>query len=219
VKELYKRGISGILYVTILLGTGLYTKIGFFSVLFVFSALALFEFQRMQKYLSPIPILFLGLLYYQLFTNTLHPMISSGLLYVTLAVNSYLAIRIAVKKAIPLGPIQKSGFTYFYLMSSAFFIVATHTIESTIPMGITLLMYLLIWTNNSFAYLIGKRWGKHLLLPKVSPKKNVGRVPWRCLSLPVGLYSYSTISIGLSALGISTVGPFNNKSGYSRRLN
>ena len=170
-KELYKRGISGILYVTILLGTGLYTKIGFFSVLFVFSALALFEFQRMQKYLSPIPILFLGLLYYQLFTDTLYPMISSGLLYVTLTVNSYLAIRIAVKKAIPLGPIQKSGFTYFYLMSSAFFIVATHTIESTIPMGITLLMYLLIWTNNSFAYLIGKRWGKHLLLPKVSPKK------------------------------------------------
>lgn len=170
-KEIYKRGISGILYVSILLGTGLYTKIGFFCVLFIFSSLAMFEFQRMQKYLSPFPVIFLFLLYYQLFTYTLHPTITTSLLFLTLGVNSYLAILIAIKKPFPLGPIQKSGLTYFYLMSSAFFIVATYSIENAIPMGITLLMYLLIWTNNSFAYLIGKRWGKKLLLPNVSPKK------------------------------------------------
>ena len=33
------------------------------------------------------------------------------------------------------------------------------------------MMYLLIWTNNSFAYVFGKRWGKTLLFPSISPKK------------------------------------------------
>ena len=33
-------------------------------------------------------------------------------------------------------------------------------------------MYLLIWVNNSFAYLFGKRWGKTPLFIKVSPKKS-----------------------------------------------
>jgi phosphatidate cytidylyltransferase len=37
--------------------------------------------------------------------------------------------------------------------------------------GITLSMYFLIWTNNSFAYLAGKKWGKTPLFPEVSPKK------------------------------------------------
>ena len=37
--------------------------------------------------------------------------------------------------------------------------------------GITLSMYFLIWTNNSFAYLFGKKWGKNSLFPEVSPKK------------------------------------------------
>jgi phosphatidate cytidylyltransferase len=32
-------------------------------------------------------------------------------------------------------------------------------------------MFALIWTNNSLAYVFGKRWGKTLLFPSISPKK------------------------------------------------
>lgn len=169
--ELYKRGISGFLYIALLIGTASFSNLIFFVVIFVFSSLALYEFQRMQKNFSPLPFLFLGLLMFQLYTQTIHPFVVKGLLYITLTVNTFLAFRIWVKKPIPLNSFQKRGFSYFYLMSSAFFIAVTTTIESSFSNGITLAMYIMIWTNNSFAFLTGKRWGKHLLIPKVSPKK------------------------------------------------
>jgi phosphatidate cytidylyltransferase len=34
------------------------------------------------------------------------------------------------------------------------------------------LLYFSIWTNNSFAYLFGTNFGKHKLLPSISPKKS-----------------------------------------------
>ena len=32
---------------------------------------------------------------------------------------------------------------------------------------------MLIWTNDTFAYLVGKNFGKHKLFPSVSPKKTI----------------------------------------------
>ncbi|MEL0262206.1 MAG: phosphatidate cytidylyltransferase, partial [Flavobacteriaceae bacterium] len=37
--------------------------------------------------------------------------------------------------------------------------------------GYLLITFILIWTNNSFAYLTGKKWGKTFLFPSISPKK------------------------------------------------
>ena len=55
-------------------------------------------------------------------------------------------------------------------------------------------MYFLIWINNSFAYLSGKKWGKTPLFPEVSPKKT-----WEgfwggalaCILLSVVLYRFN----------------------------
>jgi phosphatidate cytidylyltransferase len=32
-------------------------------------------------------------------------------------------------------------------------------------------VFILIWANDTFAYLVGKTWGKHKLLERISPKK------------------------------------------------
>jgi phosphatidate cytidylyltransferase len=34
-----------------------------------------------------------------------------------------------------------------------------------------IVVYLLIWANDTFAYLVGKTWGKRKLLERISPKK------------------------------------------------
>jgi phosphatidate cytidylyltransferase len=34
-------------------------------------------------------------------------------------------------------------------------------------------IFILIWTNDTFAYIIGKKWGKNKLFERISPKKTI----------------------------------------------
>ena len=45
--------------------------------------------------------------------------------------------------------------------------------ENSYQPFIVLCLVILIWTNDSFAYLVGKNFGKHKLFPSVSPKKTI----------------------------------------------
>ena len=51
--------------------------------------------------------------------------------------------------------------------------------------SIVLLMFVLTWTFDSFAYLVGKKFGKNKILPSISPKKS-GKVFWRLCVLHTG---------------------------------
>lgn len=44
--------------------------------------------------------------------------------------------------------------------------------EMTFNPSIVLLMFVLTWTFDSFAYLVGKKFGKNKILPSISPKKS-----------------------------------------------
>jgi len=87
---------------------------------------------------------------------------------------TYLTYCLFKVKKLPSAPYQKSALSFFYLVGSAYFILATTKLSGLENNYFTLLMYLLIWTNNSFAYLFGKRGEKHTLSFNFT-KKNMGR--------------------------------------------
>ena len=165
------RGLSGILYVALIVSSALLSNLALIIVLSLFSALALFEFQRLLKYKSPIPLLFFILLIYQFYIREIDSNLHLGLLFLCISANLLLAYLLLTKKVFILVPFLKSSFALFYLVASGYFIIATSNIENSVIHGITLYMYLLIWINNSFAYLSGKKWGKTPLFHDVSPKK------------------------------------------------
>lgn len=193
-REITIRSLSGLLYVAIIVSSALFSNLALIGVLFMFSALALFEFQRLLHYKSPVPFLFFGLLAYQLYIDKPLEIMHFGLLTLCILVNILLAVMLIKKKNFVFNPYQKSGLTLFYLISSGYFILATTGFETHWMNGITLCMYFLIWINNSFAYLSGKKWGKTPLFPEVSPKKT-----WEgfwggalaCILLSVVLYRFN----------------------------
>lgn len=170
-KDLIIRSISGLLYAVLIISAALYSDLSFILIIFIFSSLALYEFQRLIQHNSPVPFILFGLIIYQFYNQQLHPYLHLSLIGLSIGTNLLLAYFLFAQKKITLLPIQKSVVTLFYLVASGYFIIATAALSSTLTNGISISMYLLIWINNSFAYLFGKRWGKKLLFPEVSPKK------------------------------------------------
>jgi phosphatidate cytidylyltransferase len=73
---------------------------------------------------------------------------------------------------------QISSFSkYIYLLG---YIILPFLLISKIPFGsdgynplIIIGLFILIWTNDTFAYIVGKSIGKHKLFEKISPKKTI----------------------------------------------
>lgn len=97
-REITIRSLSGLLYVAIIVSSALFSNLALIVVLFIFSALALFEFQRLLHYKSPVPFLFFGLLAYQLYIEKALETLHFSLLTLCVLVNILLAIMLIKKK-------------------------------------------------------------------------------------------------------------------------
>jgi len=68
-KELYIRGISGLLYVALILGSVLFDQLLYTVVILVFSSLAMIEFQGLVNHKSYMPIALVILLVYNFYQS------------------------------------------------------------------------------------------------------------------------------------------------------
>lgn len=78
--------------------------------------------------------------------------------------------------------ISKNKFSFdqvgFVLLSSLYVGFGFHFLisargDSTNGLLLVFFLLFLIWTTDSAAYFVGKRWGKHKLWPEISPKKTI----------------------------------------------
>ncbi|MEK9517417.1 MAG: phosphatidate cytidylyltransferase [Flavobacteriaceae bacterium] len=199
-RELYIRGISGLLYVALILGSVFYDQLIFTLVILIFSGLAMIEFQRLVEHKSYMPIALVILLVYNFYQSKIDsPELKYPLLSVFMA-HVFLMYWLFSKKAIQLGYLSKTLLTLFYIGLGCFFIIAlVGNADQFQPKNI-LLFFVLIWINNSFAYLIGKKLGKTPLFSRVSPKKTwegcFGGLVFSLITASVFQYFYSDQSIG-----------------------
>ena len=170
-KEIYIRSISGILYATSIL-VGLFNNQTTFSIIIlIFSILALIEFQRLITYKSYFAIALLILLVYNFYKSHID---HSSLIYLLIAnftSHFFLLYKLLKNQKIKFKYITKSILSSIYVSLGCFFIIAlAGTAESYNPIEV-FLFYMLVWVNNSFAFLIGKKIGKRPLFKSISPKK------------------------------------------------
>lgn len=201
-KEIYIRALSGFIYIALFL-LALYSENLLIALLFVFGFICLVEFNKLIKLKSIVPYIIFVLLFgifgfWQVLMNTNKGFDeATQILHVlTIFVQLILIKDLFSEKHIPLFQSKRFIITTFYLTSSFIFLVLIADFYSNYNPNILLGSFILVWVNDSFAYLIGKNFGKQKLFPRISPKKTVegflGGLLFACIaSYFIAKYSYT----------------------------
>ena len=193
--ETLKRAISGAIYILLLLASILYSTESFFVLFGVFLIITIYEFCNLIQIRKLFPILIGSIIYicvtlishYNLiFTRTINELFQSNFSFliniekldlVLLSV----ALIVSIKCIIFLfyDSIQKISVSskYLYLLG---YIILPFIFITKISFGVVdynpkiiIGLFILIWTNDTFAYIVGKTIGKHKLFERISPKKTI----------------------------------------------
>ena len=193
--ETLKRAISGAIYILLLLASILYSTESFFVLFGVFLIITIYEFCNLIQIRKLFPILIGTIVYicvtlishYNLiFTRTINELFQSNFSFLIniekldLVLLS-LALIVSIKCIIFLfyDSIQKISVSskYLYLLG---YIILPFIFITKISFGVVdynpkiiIGLFILIWTNDTFAYIVGKTIGKHKLFERISPKKTI----------------------------------------------
>ncbi len=193
--ETLKRAISGAIYILLLLASILFSTESFYLLFGVFLLISVYEFCDLIQIHKLFPIILASLLYAivtlissykketEYFLNKNFRINTS----ITININSLNTILLAITLIVSIkciiflfyDSIQKisTSSKYLYLLG---YIILPFIFITKISFGVNdynpkiiIGLFILIWTNDTFAFLVGKSIGKHKLFEKISPKKTV----------------------------------------------
>tara|TARA_R110000868_G_scaffold3388_7_gene21908 strand:- start:2853 stop:3674 length:822 start_codon:yes stop_codon:yes gene_type:complete len=178
-REIFIRSLSGLFYV-LLLVISLNHQYAVIILFFIFGLICLAEFKKLIQLKSMVPYiiftaLFFVFAYWKIIINSNKGFdeITQILMVLTVFVELFLIKDLFSEKTIPLFISKRFILTTFYLSSSFVFLILIANFNKIYNPNLLLGSFILIWVNDSFAYLIGKNFGKQKLFEKISPKKTV----------------------------------------------
>jgi phosphatidate cytidylyltransferase len=182
--ETLKRSISGAIYVILLIVSILYSTESFFILFGAFLLIATVEFCNLQQLNKIIPVVLAAATYTLFYKITIA---TTGMLYLLRFNKTFELLVLATTLIVFLKCIHflfdhkivkiDSFSKYVYLIG---YIILPFVIMTKIPFGISgynpkilISIFILIWTNDSFAYIVGKSIGRTKLFERISPKKTI----------------------------------------------
>lgn len=178
-KETLVRSLSGLIYVALLIICSCYEQL-LIALFFVFGLICMAEFKKLIQLKSYAPyvvfiILFVVFGYWQAVLGTTAGLneITQILMVISIFIELFLIKDLFSVKSIPLFSTKRFLLTTFYLSSAFVFLILIANYYEDYNPSILLGSFILVWVNDSFAYLIGKNFGKQKLFEIISPKKTV----------------------------------------------
>lgn len=193
--ETLKRSISGAVYIILLLASILYSTESFFILFGVFLIITIYEFSNLVKINSFFPILS-GISFYTGITLVSHynkqtadflnqnlqseidlnvniQQMDLILLAVTLVVSVKCILFLFYDNVQEISTSSKYLYLLGYITLPFIFITKISFGINDYNPKIIIGLFILIWTNDTFAYIVGKSIGKNKLFERISPKKTI----------------------------------------------
>lgn len=172
--ETLKRALSGAVYIILLIASIRYSKDSFFLLFGIFLLIAVYEFCLLVRMNVVFPFILALSAYLLAYVSHLNRAYDQILLFMALlATVKCLFFLFDDDKKTKMSVFLK----YFYLVG---YIILPFIFITKIPFGIKgynpkiiISIFILIWTNDTFAYIVGKSIGKHKLFERISPKKTI----------------------------------------------
>lgn len=167
------RAVSGLLYTAMLVASILSSELVFIILFYILSLVCLVEMQKLLRLKSYALYLLQALLFYLFSFLKFNKDATIMLLIITIFVNLFLVKDLIFVRKIPVFEKKKYIIIIFYLISSTIFLTLIPTIQGDFKPNLVIGIFFLIWTNDTFAYLVGKNFGKHKLYERISPNKTI----------------------------------------------
>lgn len=174
-KEILVRTISGVLYISIIIIALFTSREWFMGLFFVLALITMSEYLKLVRLTSYLAYFLLAAAFYFLSYKVFDPRGVYLLLISSVFVNLFLLKDILWVRKIPMFEKKKYVTVIFYIISGFVFLtlIPVMDLNDTFKPELIVAVFILVWSNDTFAYLIGKNFGKHKLLERVSPKKTV----------------------------------------------
>ena len=198
-KESNKRIISGLVF-GVLFISSLYTHLSFALLTFILGIISTNEFNKLtnQKGIGYYIVFSIIYIYFALSEyllninnqpNSWFNDLKDTLLIFSIFVSLFLLRDLFSTKNLISVLIKKYFRFIFYITSSFIFIYLIANFNGFYDPSIILGCFILIWVNDSFAYMVGKKFGKQKLFYSISPHKTVegflGGLLFCCISASI----------------------------------
>ncbi len=181
--ETIKRSLSGAIYISLLLASILFSEESFFLLFGIFLLIVVVEFCNLIQLHKIASLLIASIIYLLFYKLNFKPdnLFSNETAHYATLIALIITILVSIKSIIFLFDHQKikinSLSKYIYLIG---YIILPFVFITKIPFGekgynpkIIISVFILIWTNDTFAFVTGKSIGKVKLFERVSPKKTI----------------------------------------------
>ncbi len=205
--ETLTRSLSGLVYITVLISAIYFSDNGliFAGLMFLFAGISCWEFNNLLKInnsRSYFQLVIIAYFTYLTITGDTH---TSSIVFLILAIGTsithlFLTNNLFKLKKVNENSILKQQLPLLYILIPFSIITLIPSIvNNTYNPHIIFGILIIIWSNDTFAYLIGKNFGKRKLFEKVSPKKTiegfVGGMIFGVISALIIAYTTSSLSI------------------------